>query len=250
MRRLGAADLVDRRQPLPPAIRPGLHCGYERNLDIGGKLVELPPAIRPGLHCGVMRSEGAPHTVQTFPRPSGRGSIAAWPSRCPATSGRNLPPAIRPGLHCGRVSAGRLLICCGLPPAIRPGLHCGPARAENCCRVWYLPPAIRPGLHCGTLPGRATNAQTGTSPGHQAGAPLRHVARRVLCDLAPSSPGHQAGAPLRPDPADLLALPHDDFPRPSGRGSIAALSSTARCCAPWALPPAIRPGLHCGTACL
>ena len=36
---------------LPPAIRPGLHCGDPVwNADRLMRL--LPPAIRPGLHCG------------------------------------------------------------------------------------------------------------------------------------------------------------------------------------------------------
>ena len=214
----------------------------------------MAPLTSPGHQAGAPLRRGSvdprPHRQHSFPRPSGRGSIAATRPRLRGAHEEDFPrPSGRGSIAAPR--GRRTAAGCGTFP--RPsgrGSIAARCRAERPTHRRGLPPAIRPGLHCGTLPGRATNAQTGTSPGHQAGAPLRHVARRVLCDLAPSSPGHQAGAPLRPDPADLLALPHDDFPRPSGRGSIAALSSTARCCAPWALPPAIRPGLHCGTACL
>ncbi len=37
---------------LPPAIRPGLHCGVEQT-DADTYDLNLPPAIRPGLHCGI-----------------------------------------------------------------------------------------------------------------------------------------------------------------------------------------------------
>ena len=185
--------------------------------------------------------------------------------------GLGLPPPW-PGLHCGVLCFGDHLLPCQLPPAIRPGLHCGHVSYGGAvgCRSAFprtsgrgsiaatsspsfmvmacaLPPAIRPGLHCGAaaLGGDAMTA--GASPGHQAGAPLRRRAARHTGDG-----------------------PHN-FPRPSGRGSIAATSCRApgprRCAASPGhqagaplrrrlpalhghrhshLPPAIRPGLHCG----
>ncbi len=138
----------------------------------------LPPAIRPGLHCGIACADvsvrdhiaspghqaGAPlrrpqlvepcDVGADFPRPSGRGSIAAPPVRSTATPGTYLPPAIRPGLPCGDVPFTTLTA--GLADA---------------------------------------------SPGHQAGAPLRH-----------REWGNPVGCIL-------------GFPRPSGRGSIAAYAS-------------------------
>ena len=86
-----------------------------------------------------------------------------------------------------------------------------------------LPPAIRPGLHCGPGVGIVAPDSCVTSPGHQAGAPLRHRVDGV----PPSQWVH--------------------FPRPSGRGSIAASSSVNHHHRDSWLPPAIRPGLHCGT---
>ena len=69
---LHALDLGE----LPPAIRPGLHCGATANgqASITGG---LPPAIRPGLHCGVLAIAEFNACASSFPRPSGRGSIAA-----------------------------------------------------------------------------------------------------------------------------------------------------------------------------
>ena len=37
----------------------------------------LPPAIRPGLHCGSDEDIKRAEELRDFPRPSGRGSIAA-----------------------------------------------------------------------------------------------------------------------------------------------------------------------------
>ena len=62
---------------LPPAIRPGLHCGGEFPLFEAAQCECLPPAIRPGPHCG-------DETIEPG-----------------AFNKTLLPPAIRPGLHCG-----------------------------------------------------------------------------------------------------------------------------------------------------
>ena len=122
----GRGPCRGRRRQLPPAIRPGLHCGGAARSFVDFVGGDLPPAIRPGLHCGAA-ANGEDSIYGGFPRPSGRGSIAAsstssaWASpqssspghqagaplrpstsrRCPATP-HDLPPAIRPGLHCGR----------------------------------------------------------------------------------------------------------------------------------------------------
>ena len=110
-----------------------------------------------------------------------------------------------------------------------------------------LPPAIRPGLHCGLYENPATSARPSPSPGHQAGAPLRRHAAELRPEplqllppairpglhcgtndydgarlRRPSSPGHQAGAPLRLAHVVEHVGEGVDFPRPSGRGSIAA----------------------------
>ncbi len=185
----------------------------------------LPPAIRPGLHCGDAGSQGWQRALYGFPRPSGRGSIAArsrmaarWgavPFPRPSGRGsiaaagrrRHIMPAIStsPGHQAGaplrRVSPSlRRQRSLRLPPAIRPGLHCGASAALSSEHQSELPPAIRPGLHCGgeVRPERCAMCR-GTSPGHQAGAPLRQRLRPI-------------------DPPGLAP----------------------------GLPPAIRPGLHCG----
>ena len=91
---------------LPPAIRPGLHCGVDPYLPGFERWRGLPPAIRPGLHCGGPRSVGVEDLPGFFPRPSGRGSIAAFQPSWSSRRGGQLPPAIRPGLHCGVVRVG------------------------------------------------------------------------------------------------------------------------------------------------
>ena len=165
-----------------------------------------------------------------FPRPSGRGSIAASPRsrhdrhRSTSSPGHQAGAPLRPGYETpeplGRprwttspghqagapLRRGHVMNLINndeaLPPAIRPGLHCGVFRDGTVQRLkGWLPPAIRPGLHCG---------RTARPP-----APVRRG----------PSPGHQAGAPLRPH---LVLTPH---------GLINDL------------PPAIRPGLHCGPHC-
>ena len=114
---------------LPPAIRPGLHCGVDPYLPGFERWRGLPPAIRPGLHCGGPRSVGVEDLPGFFPRPSGRGSIAATPSLMgcsamraafPRPSGRGSIAAFQPSWSSRR--GGQL------PPAIRPGLHCGVVR--------------------------------------------------------------------------------------------------------------------------
>ena len=156
-------------------IRDRLHCGPIVRERTARFRRHLPPAIRPGLHCGELERLSFDRWGSNFPRPSGRGSIAA--------TGRRRSAATR----------------CVLPPAIRPGLHCGHPHTPR------------------------RKHDHDTSPGHQAGAPLRRLAGVVHgCARHRSSPGHQAGAPLR-HIGERHILNH-------GCG----------------LPPAIRPGLHCG----
>jgi len=117
----------------------------------------------------------------SFPRPSGRGSIAATSS-----------PSF-------------MVMACALPPAIRPGLHCGDGP-----------------------PGTPATDHT-TSPGHQAGAPLRLEVADLAGVVAVSFPrpsGRGSIAAVRR--GVLLISSAVTFPRPSGRGSIAAPRRTAR----------------------
>jgi hypothetical protein len=177
----------------------------------------------PGGHqAGVARPPcGQNDSVQSFPRPSGRGSIAA--PLATAGAAAYLPPAIRPGLHCRRLRcrAGH-----GLPPAIRPGLHCGVdmrARARRRHQGCRFP---RPS-------GRGSIAADSS----------------YADDSCTASEWTSTGTTC---PGEL------NFPRPSGRGSIAAIrrmrsgrasrwpSPGLHCSVDDFLPPAIRPGLHCG----
>ena len=114
--------------------------------------------------------------------------------------------------------------------------------------VARLPPAIRPGAPLRhPVDVRRSVARYPASPGHQAGAPLRLVRLVDRMTVFRASPGHQAGAPLRLGRRERLALVNSNFPRPSGRGSIAATSPTGHRRVGLILPPAIRPGLHCGS---
>ena len=111
-----------------------------------------------------------------------------------------------------------------LPPAIRPGLHCGPTMRRSPVALATLPPAIRPGLHCGPTALVVTAIRSEASPGHQAGAPLRHS-----CCVGDRLPG--------------CALPPAIRPGLHCGTKHARLRGARR-----VLPPAIRPGLHCGQA--
>ncbi len=77
MRPVDGADWCGAPTGLPPAIRPGLHCGSTDKTGAVTLSDELPPAIRPGLHCGVPVEIVVGPLTRDFPRPSGRGSIAA-----------------------------------------------------------------------------------------------------------------------------------------------------------------------------
>ena len=169
--------------------------------------------------------------VARFPRPSGRGSIAAIGTSTPSGHALSLPPAIRPGLHCGAGS----LISHGSSALTSPGhqagapLRRGSGRRDEGPRSVVFPrPSGRGSIAAGRRgslcqwwtdfprpSGRGSIAATATvqrwrsrwppSPGHQAGAPLRpHSARTHRTFPAPPSPGHQAGAPLRRARAALV----------------------------------------------
>ena len=192
-----AADHPDKGIDLPPAIRPGLHCGKSRWNAIAA-VARLPPAIRPGLHCGHSivqdRFPGIP------PSPGHQAGAPLRPLFGEAPLAHDLPS---PGHQAG--APLRQLVLSEhnrLRLASSPGHQAGaPLRPAvgvmSCGSAALLPPAIRPGLHWlfGWLPG------CGSSPGHQAGAPLRRAGAAAV------------------DPV------LDDFPRPSGRGSIAATRS-------------------------
>ncbi len=148
-----------RSRPLRSSLRPpspGHQAGAplrhvgERDCTRRGR--DLPPAIRPGLHCGVARRSRAARSAAGFPRPSGRGSIAARRGGSACRSGRRLPPAIRPGLHCGPwMFSNTSATSPAFPRPSGQGLHCGtPSTSGVASHGTPLPPAIRPGLHCGS----------------------------------------------------------------------------------------------------
>ena len=249
MRHLGDLLGVGGIALLPPAIRPGLHCGYRSELQTDAEDL-LPPAIRPGLHCGDAFASTSASSWRASP-----GHQAGAPLRPghhpPVDRGaRHLPPAIRPGLHCGwAISEREADRAARLPPAIRPGLHCGALIALSTLTGWTsspghqagaplrrievldqpahdnLPPAIRPGLHCGTRDQMAALGGGGSfpRPSGRGSIAARCPDRHHFAIVVPS-PGHQAGAPLRQRRArcEDEGPGLDGFPRPSGRGSIAA----------------------------
>ena len=187
-----------------------------------GRRRQLPPAIRPGLHCGRSTSASRCPLSPSFPRPSGRGSIAAAGSSGTSPPRRALPPAIRPGLHCGGAARSFVDFVGGdLPPAIRPGLHCGAAaNGEDSIYGGFPRPSGR-GSIAATTARTTTRWGVSASPGHQAGAPLRHPSAGQSSSTPthfprPSGRGSIAAPGFRPKPAGSRR-----FPRPSGRGSIA-----------------------------
>ena len=186
------------------------------------------PAIRPGLRCGstswrCLSSRGIP------PRPSGRGSVAALRRVRRHGNIGGPSPAIRPGLRCGDTIAPNYE---GPAPPL-PGHQAGaPLRrddapaavAADCCPS----PAIRPGLRCGVIPVLVRLAFCTSLPGHQAGAPLRRRPRagddqRRRSPSPAIRPGLRCGDGDRFDRLKECLGP----PRPSGRGSVAAASTTS-----------------------
>ena len=165
------------RTPARPVASPGHQAGAPlRQFADQPRLFGVRPS--PGHQAGApLRRSSMPTTrrwVASFPRPSGRGSIAA---RCDRRPDRHADPAFpRPS---GRGSIAAVLT------------------RSNALAAGRLPPAIRPGLHCGAAGGESVAVELGTSPGHQAGAPLRQRQPRRPALHVAASPGHQAGAPLR-----------------------------------------------------
>ncbi len=208
----------------PPSLGP---------LEIARKIPALPRApIRgpsPGHQAGApLRRMGGPapaHRPGAFPRPSGRGSIAASIAACRSAVGVLLPPAIRPGLHCGATES----LTVYSTPSTSPGHQAGAPlrlgdRAGPHPWVGWLPPAIRPGLHCGAAArSRSVTLRLAFPRPSGRGSIAADARRRGWWRAARSSPGHQAGAPLRR--YDRVCTPTDQRE----------------------LPPAIRPGLHCGS---
>ena len=163
--------------------------------------------------------------VVGFPRPSGRGSIAAFPSAAPHRSRARPSPGHQAGAP------------------LRPGSACQLGLSSL-----FLPPAIRPGLHCGHPSPPVAGNLMNTSPGHQAGAPLRRLLpERLQLGTSRLPPAIRPGLHCGKWKLAGEIGPIRSFPRPSGRGSIAAPGRPPGPLRPWPLlPPAIRPGLHCG----
>ncbi len=207
---------------------PGHQAGAPLRLEAGQPVLrpehQPSPAIRPGLRCGSGTPRASRPAARRPPRPSGRGSVAAgiagwwWPSweAPPRPSGR------------GSVAAPRWPDRRGAPCHALPGHQAGaPLRRtaqSGMVDGWCGPsPAIRPGLRCGAV--------LGTLGGH-VGLPPRPSGRGSVAAESTSCwysrrntgslPGHQAGAPLRRPSALVRARARSDPPRPSGRGSVAA----------------------------
>ena len=210
--------------PLPPPLRSAFPRPSGRGSIAALRLVSnsvkpCPPS--PGHQAGApLRHDGVGHAAgasAAFPRPSGRGSIAAgcYPvdaldgsAAFPRPSGRGSIAAV------GRSARPHRPAYTRFPrPSGRGSIAATRRVARAATRMWSSPghqagAPLRPRCVVGT------RSATETSPGHQAGAPLRHQSMRVRrLGLAWSSPGHQAGAPLRP-PSPLRTL----RPPPSSPG--------------------------------
>ena len=187
---------------LSTASRPWPHCGtsssYSRSARSG-----LSTASRPWPHCGMLPVSRFPGRGRDcFPRPQGRGPIAAQGPARPR-AGRALSTASRPWPHCGTCSRKQHVLPSKLSTASRPWPHCG-------ANVRATSRADNPPFH-----------------GLKAVAPLRLFASMKQSEGAGSFHGLKAVAPLRqPLAAGGVELPAV-FPRPQGRGPIAA-SPTAR----------------------
>ena len=165
------------------------------------------------------------YQAKPFPRPQGRGPIAAGHDHAPAQTELSLSTASRPWPHCGVNFPGGVFLAGGLSTASRPWPHCG---------------------LCDLAPGHRI-----LDPFHglKAVAPLRQLSLDETTDHCPSFHGLKAVAPLRqhaPAPATSprhlstasrpwphcgTLLPRGtpgqaDFPRPQGRGPIAAGTTT------------------------
>ena len=120
-----------------------------------------------------------------------------------------LSTAERPWLHCGTSSRNRSTLCAArLSTAERPWLHCGFRVGLEVRPAGSLSTAERPWLHCGTeIDSHLDAAVVGLSTAER---PWLHCRRGLRLHL-------------RPGPRRLR------YPRPKGRGSIAAPCSSDRC---------------------
>ena len=159
----------------------------------------LPPAIRPGLHCGFSCFVAEPVANVVFPRPSGRGSIAASRSSPTAPSARSFPRPSGRGSIAARWRCGRGGCATWPSPGHQAGAPLRPKLGEKVRQLSGLFP--RPS-------GRGSIAAL------PAGWRSWYIRR--------PSPGHQAGAPLRPLSPPRQWARSSSLPQPSGRGSIAA----------------------------
>ena len=208
---------------LPPAIRPGLHCGAHTSPSSRGLWSELPPAIRPGLHCGSMSAVGfhvspvLPPAIRPglhcgdaewgclaasavgFPRPSGRGSIAA--RRTTHSADSTAPSFPRPSGRGSIAAPGR-----GSPPSTTS----------------RLPPAIRPGLHCGVAPPRGGMGGAARFPRPSGRGSIAATARVMGCSAKRAFPRPSGRGSIAAPSPSWRRTRSEAFPRPSGRGSITA----------------------------
>ena len=180
MRLVVPLGLLTRLVELPPAIRPGLHCGGDwvlSQLAIGF----ASPGHQAGAPLRPPDGRSSSDEPEAFPRPSGRGSIAALAPRVVTTVPVSFP---RPSGR-GSIAAGR---------------------RGSLCQWWTdFPRPSGRGSIAATATVQRWRSRWPPSPGHQAGAPLRpHSARTHRTFPAPPSPGHQAGAPLRRARAALV----------------------------------------------
>ena len=248
LRRLAAPGPTTVRPGLPPAIRPGLHCGVLDHVRCQiGHLAS--PGHQAGAPLRPRHRPGARHLrAHFFPRPSGRGSIAALCDRgavapCCATfprpSGRGSIAAPHRGTRAAALAdfprpSGRGSIAAPswrfpprstrtLPPAIRPGLHCGYERNLDIGGklVDFPRPSGRGSIAASAAVRSSISACIFPRPSGR-GSIAAHTAALPSTEAGRPSPGHQAGAPLRLAGLERLHVQGEP------------------------LPPAIRPGLHCG----
>ena len=170
-----------------------------RSCDASLWLPGLPPAIRPGLHCGNGGAVVEAEQRRVFPRPSGRGSIAAVPSGWRGWGGRPASPGHQAGAP---LRLGRWLLRC-LCWCSSPGHQAGaPLRRELDVRHTARR-AASPGHQAGAPLRRSDRrADVGRAGGFPRPSGRGSIAAHARCSWRGStmlaSPGHQAGAPLRP----------------------------------------------------
>ena len=239
---------------LSTAERPWLHCG----VDAQGRVGHVVDCPRPKGRGSIAAGRGAgSRSPGTYPRPKDRGSIAAASSRRPCRDGhRRYPrPKGRGSIAASRPSTGPRARCTRYPRPKGRGSIAADQKKRGCwprrTAAIHGRKAVAPLRQAGGFDRGRTGRPT--IHGRKAVAPLRRTSTRIgapaLNRSYPRPKGR--GSIAAPRRAAHTWTPAHRLSTAEGRGSSAAPSRPGRAqahCPPTPRPK--RPWLHCGAVCV